>query len=55
MNSAFEAWIDSLSMAWWDDAADACGFLESLEQAFEAGRAAAQAEYLAAVKEGLDA
>jgi len=54
MNSAFEAWIDSLSMAWWDDATDACGFLESLQEAFEAGWAAAQAKYLAGVQEGLE-
>lgn len=33
----FCEWLDSLGEGWWDDAADACGFLDSLTEAFTAG------------------
>jgi hypothetical protein len=33
----FGTWVDSLDEGWWDDAADAGGILDSLQEAFEAG------------------
>ena len=36
-NPLFEAWVESLSEGWWDDAGDAGGILGSLQEAFEAG------------------
>lgn len=33
----FEEWVDSLPEGWWDDAGDAGGILDSLQEAFYAG------------------
>ena len=38
----FEEWLDSLDEGWWDDAADACGILSSLADAYAAGFAKAR-------------
>ena len=36
-NPLFEAWLDTLDEGWWDDAGDAGGILDSLQEAFTAG------------------
>lgn len=38
--AAFDRWLEGLSQAWWDDAGDAGGILDSLSDAFAAGWAA---------------
>ena len=44
MKEAFDAWLAGLSEGWWDDAFDAHGILDSLQEAFEAGWAAGRNE-----------
>lgn len=50
VQSAFEAWSGKLSQAWWDDAGDAGGILDSMQDAFEAGWLACSAETVLALR-----
>ena len=37
MREIFNDWVDSLPEGFWDDCADACGILSTMETSFKAG------------------